>query len=68
MNWKGENFYTGNHVPAFVSSGKKFQDYLADERKREIEPSTSLRSIAGPAPSRTSLALRRASSGFRRQR
>ena len=68
MNWKGENFYTGNHVPAFVSSGKKFQDYLADKRRREIEPSTSLRSIAGPAPSRTSLALRRASSGFRRQR
>jgi 4-amino-4-deoxy-L-arabinose transferase-like glycosyltransferase len=34
MNWKGENFYTGNHVPAFVSSGKKFTDWLADERKR----------------------------------
>lgn len=34
MNWKGENFYTGNHVPAFVSSGKKFTDYIADERKK----------------------------------
>jgi 4-amino-4-deoxy-L-arabinose transferase-like glycosyltransferase len=34
MNWKGENFYTGNHVPAFVSSGKKFQDYVTDERKK----------------------------------
>ena len=34
MNWKGENFYTSNHVPAFVSSGKKFQDYLADEKKK----------------------------------
>ena len=21
MNWKGENFYTGNKIPAFVSSG-----------------------------------------------
>ena len=34
MNWKGENFYTGNHVPAFVSSGKKFQDYVAEELKK----------------------------------
>ena len=34
MNWKGENFYTGNHVPAFVSSGKKFTDYVAEERKK----------------------------------
>ena len=24
MNWKGENFYTGNHVPAFVSTGSTF--------------------------------------------
>jgi 4-amino-4-deoxy-L-arabinose transferase-like glycosyltransferase len=36
MNWKGENFYTGNHVPAFVSSGKKFQDYVLDEKKKGI--------------------------------
>jgi 4-amino-4-deoxy-L-arabinose transferase-like glycosyltransferase len=34
MNWKGENFYTGNHVPAFVSSGKKFQDYVGEERRK----------------------------------
>jgi hypothetical protein len=34
MNWKGENIYTGNHVPAFVSSGKKFQDYILDEKKK----------------------------------
>ncbi|MFS8067461.1 MAG: glycosyltransferase family 39 protein, partial [Byssovorax sp.] len=34
MNWKGENFYSGNHVPAFVSSGKKFQDYVTEERKK----------------------------------
>ena len=34
MNWKGENFYSGNHIPAFVSSGKKFQDYVSDERKK----------------------------------
>ena len=36
MNWKGENFYSGNHIPAFVSSGKKFQDYVTDERKKGI--------------------------------
>lgn len=34
MNWKGENFYTGNRVPAFVSSGKKFQDFILDEKKK----------------------------------
>jgi 4-amino-4-deoxy-L-arabinose transferase-like glycosyltransferase len=32
MNWKGENFYTGNHVPAFVSTGTKFKNWLSDER------------------------------------
>jgi hypothetical protein len=37
MNWKGENFYTGNHVPAFVSSGKKFQDYITEEKKKGIK-------------------------------
>ena len=36
MNWKGENFYTGNHVAAFVSSGKKFQDYILDEKKKGV--------------------------------
>jgi hypothetical protein len=36
MNWKGENFYTGNHVPAFVSSGKKFQDFILDEKKKGV--------------------------------
>jgi 4-amino-4-deoxy-L-arabinose transferase-like glycosyltransferase len=34
MNWKGENFYSGNHIPAFVSSGQKFQDYVKEERKK----------------------------------
>lgn len=32
MNWKGENFYTGNHIPAFVSSGATFADWLKKER------------------------------------
>ncbi len=32
MNWKGENFYTGNHLPAFVASGAKFKSWLAEQR------------------------------------
>jgi hypothetical protein len=34
MNWKGENFYTGNHLPAFVSSGRPFREWVAKERRR----------------------------------
>ena len=34
MNWKGENFYTGNKIPAFVTSGKKFQDYILELKKQ----------------------------------
>lgn len=34
MNWKGENFYTGNRIPAFVTSGKKFQDYMHELKKQ----------------------------------
>ena len=34
MNWKGENFYTGNRLPAFVSTGAKFKKWLKAERKR----------------------------------
>ena len=33
MNWKGENFYTGNHLPAFVSTGAKFKKWLKAQRK-----------------------------------
>jgi hypothetical protein len=36
MNWKGENFYTGNALPAFVSSGKKFQDYILEQKKKGV--------------------------------
>ena len=34
MNWKGENFYSGNRLPAFVSSGAKFKTWLKAQRKR----------------------------------
>jgi hypothetical protein len=33
LNWKGENFYTGNHVPAFVSSGKRFTEWVETQKK-----------------------------------
>lgn len=36
MNWKGENFYTGNKVPAFVASGEKFKTWIADQKTRGI--------------------------------
>ena len=34
MNWKGENFYTGNRLPAFVSSGAKFKSWIAEQKKK----------------------------------
>jgi 4-amino-4-deoxy-L-arabinose transferase-like glycosyltransferase len=33
MNWKGENFYTGNRLPAFVSTGAKFGKWLQAQRR-----------------------------------
>jgi hypothetical protein len=32
MNWKGENFYTGNHLPVFVSTGAAFTSWLKGQR------------------------------------
>jgi 4-amino-4-deoxy-L-arabinose transferase-like glycosyltransferase len=37
LNWKGENFYTGNDVPAFVSSGKRFTDWVDTQRKNGVK-------------------------------
>jgi 4-amino-4-deoxy-L-arabinose transferase-like glycosyltransferase len=36
LNWKGENFYTGNHAAVFVSSGDKFRRWVADEREHGV--------------------------------
>ena len=37
MNWKGENFYTGNHIPAFVSTGSTFTDWLKKKREEGVK-------------------------------
>jgi 4-amino-4-deoxy-L-arabinose transferase-like glycosyltransferase len=34
MNWKGENFYTGNHLPVFVSSGGPFATWMKAQRDK----------------------------------
>jgi 4-amino-4-deoxy-L-arabinose transferase-like glycosyltransferase len=34
MNWKGENFYAGNRVPAFVRTGEEFTKWVKQERER----------------------------------
>ncbi len=36
MNWKGENFYTSNKVPAFVSSGERFKDWVNEQKNHGI--------------------------------
>ncbi|MFO0662667.1 MAG: glycosyltransferase family 39 protein [Polyangiaceae bacterium] len=34
MNWKGENFYTSNRIPAFVSSGATFTTWLKQQKDK----------------------------------
>jgi hypothetical protein len=36
MNWKGENFYTGNRIPAFVSSGTPFTNWVKAQQDKGI--------------------------------
>jgi len=37
MNWKGENFYTSNRVPAFVSSGAPFTKWIKEQRDKGVK-------------------------------
>ena len=37
MNWKGENFYTGNHIPAFVSTGATFTTWMKKQREEGVK-------------------------------
>jgi len=34
LNWKGENFYTGNHLAIFVKSGARFRRYVSKRREQ----------------------------------
>lgn len=36
MNWKGENFYTGNRLATFVTSGEPFERWLDQQRNQGI--------------------------------
>ena len=36
MNWKGENFYTGNKIPAFVSSGAAFTTWVKQQKEKGV--------------------------------
>lgn len=36
MNWKGENFYTGNYLAAFVRSGDAFQQFMKQKRAEGV--------------------------------
>ncbi len=37
MNWKGENFYTGNRIPAFVSTGGPFTTWVKQQRDKGVK-------------------------------
>ena len=37
MNWKGENFYTGNRIPAFVSTGSTFTSWLKKKKGGRLQ-------------------------------
>ncbi len=36
MNWKGENFYTGNKMATFVTTRKKFKKWVTKQRKKGV--------------------------------
>ncbi len=37
MNWKGENFYSGNKIPAFVSSGAAFTTWVKQQKEKGVK-------------------------------
>ncbi len=37
MNWKGENFYSSNEIPAFVSSGGTFTTWIKGQRDKGVK-------------------------------
>lgn len=37
LNWKGENFYTGNRLVSFKKSGGPFKDWISEQREAGVE-------------------------------
>ncbi len=37
MNWLGEYFFSGNHIPAFVTTGQVYKDWLAKQKASGIK-------------------------------
>ena len=37
MNWLGEYFFSGNHIPAFVTSGKSYTDWIAKQKQAGVK-------------------------------
>lgn len=37
MNWLGEYFFSGNHIPAFVTSGQVYKDWLTKQKAAGIK-------------------------------
>jgi 4-amino-4-deoxy-L-arabinose transferase-like glycosyltransferase len=57
LNWKGENFYTGNRVAIFISSGAPFQSWLKEHHGTQyflLEPSR-IGSLRAELPSAATL-------------
>jgi hypothetical protein len=37
MTWKGENFYTGNRMATFVTTGDKFKSWVEEQREKGVK-------------------------------
>jgi hypothetical protein len=37
LNWKGENFYTGNHVAVLMNGQGRLAEWLNDERSKGVQ-------------------------------
>jgi hypothetical protein len=36
IDWKGENFYSGNHILNFMGTGEALRNWLQEQRKKGI--------------------------------
>ncbi|MFO0549456.1 MAG: glycosyltransferase family 39 protein [Polyangiaceae bacterium] len=37
LNWKGENFYSGNQLASFPETGKPFREWVDDQRRKGVK-------------------------------